>query len=84
MRCRTSTGTAGTDPTRKFGPARISARGRTACREGQLGGPTGIVVATAAVIFYNYFSNLIKRFVEDLEYYGDELTNLVTDRVAHS
>ncbi|MCW3059883.1 MAG: MotA/TolQ/ExbB proton channel family protein [Capsulimonas sp.] len=45
---------------------------------------TGIVVATAAVIFYNYFSNLIKRFVEDLEYYGDELTNLVTDRVVHS
>ncbi|BDI34495.1 biopolymer transporter ExbB [Capsulimonas corticalis] len=45
---------------------------------------TGIVVATAAVIFYNYFSNLIKRFVEDLEYYGDELTNLVTGRVVHS
>lgn len=43
---------------------------------------TGIAVAVVGVIAYNYFSNLIKRFVEDMEYYGTELTNFLTGRIA--
>ena len=42
---------------------------------------TGIGVAVIALIFYNYFGNLVKRFVEDMEYYGTELTNFLTHRV---
>jgi len=34
------------------------------------------------LIFHNYFGNLVKRFVEDMEYYGSELTNFLTGRVA--
>ena len=34
------------------------------------------------LIFHNYFGNLVKRFVEDIEYYGSELTNFLTGRVA--
>ncbi len=43
---------------------------------------TGIGIAVVAVIAYNYFGNLVKRFVEDMEYYGNELTNFLTGRVA--
>ncbi len=43
---------------------------------------TGIGVAVIGVIFYNYFGNLVKRFVEDMEYYGGELTNFLTGRIA--
>ena len=43
---------------------------------------TGISIAVVGLIFYNYFSNLIKRFAEDSEYYGNELTNFLTGRVA--
>ena len=43
---------------------------------------TGIGVAVIGLVFYNYFSNLVKRFVEDMEYYGTELTNFLTGRVA--
>jgi len=43
---------------------------------------TGIGIAVVGLIFYNYFGNLVKRFVEDLEFYGNELTNFVTERVA--
>jgi biopolymer transport protein ExbB len=43
---------------------------------------TGIGVAVLGLIFYNYFGNLVKRFVEDMEYYGTELTNFLTGRVA--
>ncbi len=43
---------------------------------------TGIGVAVIGLIFYNYFGNLVKRFVEDMEYYGTELTNYLTGRVA--
>ena len=43
---------------------------------------TGIAVAVIGLIFYNYFGNLVKRFVEDMEYYGTELTNFLTGRVA--
>ncbi len=43
---------------------------------------TGIAVAVVALVFYNYFGNLVKRFVEDFEYYGTELTNFLTGRFA--
>jgi len=43
---------------------------------------TGIGVAVIGLIFHNYFGNLVKRFVEDIEYYGSELTNFLTGRVA--
>ena len=43
---------------------------------------TGIGIAVIALCFYNYFGNLVKRFVEDFEYYGTELTNLLTGRFA--
>ena len=43
---------------------------------------TGIGIAIIALIFYNYFASLVKKFVEDIEYYGSELTNFLTGRVA--
>ena len=43
---------------------------------------TGIGIAVIGLVFYNYFGNLVKRFVEDMEYYGTELTNFLTGRVA--
>ena len=43
---------------------------------------TGIAVAIIGLVFYNYFGNLVKRFVEDMEYYGTELTNFITGRVS--
>lgn len=43
---------------------------------------TGITVAVIGFIFYNYFANLGKKIVEDIEYYGAELVNLLTDRVS--
>lgn len=43
---------------------------------------TGIGVAVISLVFYNYFANLVKRFIEDMEYYGAELTNFVSGRVA--
>ena len=43
---------------------------------------TGIGVAVIAVVFYNYYGNLIKRFQEDMDYYGAELTNFLSGRVA--
>ena len=42
---------------------------------------TGIGIAVIGLIFHNYFGNLVKRFVEDIEYYGSELTNFLTGRV---
>lgn len=43
---------------------------------------TGIGIAVVAVVAHNYFGNLVKRFIEDMEYYGTELTNFLTGRVA--
>jgi biopolymer transport protein ExbB len=43
---------------------------------------TGIGIAILALIFYNYFASLVKKFVEDIEYYGGELTNTITGRIA--
>jgi len=42
---------------------------------------TGIVIAIVALILYNYFSGLVKKVIEDIEYYGTELTNFVTGRI---
>jgi biopolymer transport protein ExbB len=43
---------------------------------------TGIAIAIIALIFYNYYASLVKKIVEDIEYYGSELTNFMTGRVA--
>ncbi|MES1227865.1 MAG: MotA/TolQ/ExbB proton channel family protein [Armatimonadota bacterium] len=43
---------------------------------------TGITIAVIGFIFYNYFANQSKKIVEDMEYYGAELVNLLTDRVS--
>jgi biopolymer transport protein ExbB len=43
---------------------------------------TGIIVAVLSLVFYNYFVNLVKRFIEDLDYYGAELTNFLSGRVS--
>ena len=43
---------------------------------------TGIAIAVIGLIAYNYFGNLVKRFVEDIEFYGNELTNFLTGRIA--
>lgn len=42
---------------------------------------TGIVLAILGFLFYNYFANLVRKFVEDIEYYGAELVNYLTGRV---
>jgi biopolymer transport protein ExbB len=42
---------------------------------------TGIGVAVIALVFYNYLGNLVKRFIEDVDYYGSELTNFISRRV---
>jgi len=42
---------------------------------------TGISIAVLGFIFYNYFANQSKKIVEDIEFYGAELVNFLTDRV---
>ena len=42
---------------------------------------TGITLAIVGFIFFNYFSQLSKRVVEDMEYYGAELVNHITGRI---
>lgn len=42
---------------------------------------TGITLAIVGFIFYNYFANLNKKIVEDMEYYGAELVNFLTGRI---
>ena len=42
---------------------------------------TGITLAVIGFLFYNYFANQSKKIVEDIEYYGAELVNVLTDRV---
>ncbi len=42
---------------------------------------TGISLAVIGFIFYNYFANLSRKILEDIEYYGSELVNLLTGRV---
>ncbi len=42
---------------------------------------TGITLAAVGFVFYNYFTNLSRKIVEDMEYYGAELVNFLTGRV---
>jgi biopolymer transport protein ExbB len=42
---------------------------------------TGIGLAVVGFIFHNYFSNRVRRTIEDIEYFGAELVNYLTGRV---
>lgn len=42
---------------------------------------TGISIAVLGFIFYNYYANVSKKIIEDMEYYGAELVNMLTDRI---
>lgn len=42
---------------------------------------TGITLAVVGFIFHNYFSNRVRRSIEDIEYFGAELVNYITGRV---
>lgn len=42
---------------------------------------TGIGLAVIGFIFHNYFSNRVRRAIEDIEYFGAELVNYITGRV---
>jgi biopolymer transport protein ExbB len=42
---------------------------------------TGITLAVVGFIFFNYFSNLTRKIVEDMEFYGAELVNYLTGRI---
>lgn len=42
---------------------------------------TGITLAVIGFVFFNYFSNLSRKIVEDMEYYGAELVNFLTGRI---
>lgn len=42
---------------------------------------TGISLAVIGFICYNYFANLSKKIIEDMEFYGAELVNYLTGRV---
>jgi biopolymer transport protein ExbB len=42
---------------------------------------TGITLAVIGFIFFNYFSNVARKVVEDMEYYGSELVNFLTGRI---
>jgi biopolymer transport protein ExbB len=42
---------------------------------------TGISIAVLGFIFYNYFSTLARKAIEDIEFYGAELVNFLTERV---
>jgi biopolymer transport protein ExbB len=42
---------------------------------------TGISLAVLGFLSYNYYANLSKKIVEDMEYYGAELVNFLTGRI---
>lgn len=42
---------------------------------------TGITLAVIGFISYNYFANLVRKIMEDMEYYGAELVNYLTGRI---
>ena len=42
---------------------------------------TGITLAVVGFIAYNYFANLVRKTIEDVEYYGAELVNTMTGRL---
>lgn len=42
---------------------------------------SGISLAVIGFLLYNYFANLSRKIVEDMEFYGAELVNYVTGRI---
>ena len=42
---------------------------------------TGITLAVVGFIASNYFANLVRKTIEDVEYYGAELVNYMTGRI---
>ena len=42
---------------------------------------TGITLAIVGFILYNYYANLVRKIVEDMEYYGAELVNYLSGRL---
>jgi biopolymer transport protein ExbB len=42
---------------------------------------TGITLAIIGFLLYNYFANLVKKIIEDIEYYGAELVNYLSGRL---
>ena len=42
---------------------------------------TGITLAIIGFVFHNYFSNRVRKTLEDTEYFGAELVNVMTGRV---
>ena len=42
---------------------------------------TGITLAVVGFVAYNYFANLVRKTIEDIEYYGAELVNHMTGRI---
>ena len=42
---------------------------------------TGITLAIVGFIFFNYFSNQVRKVIEDIEYYGAQLVNYLTGRI---
>lgn len=42
---------------------------------------TGITLAVVGFICYNYFSNLTRKMIADMEFYGAELVNFLTSRI---
>jgi len=42
---------------------------------------TGITLAVVGFVFYNYFANLVRKMIEDIEFYGAELVNYMTGRL---
>ncbi|RYG73236.1 MotA/TolQ/ExbB proton channel family protein [bacterium] len=42
---------------------------------------TGITLAVVGFVTYNYFSNQVRKTIEDIEYYGAELVNYMTGRI---
>ena len=42
---------------------------------------TGISLAVIGFVCFNYFSNLTRKMTADMEYYGAELVNFLTNRV---
>jgi biopolymer transport protein ExbB len=43
---------------------------------------TGISLAVVGFVCYNYFANVVKKSIEDIEYYGAELVNYMTGRIS--
>lgn len=42
---------------------------------------TGITLAIIGFLLYNYFANLVKKIIEDMEFYGSELVNYLSGRL---